>query len=166
MHVVLPAGASAATRSASWATCIWSLAIWRCTMRRGGNLCSSSEATAPASCSSGTWAATPAGLDPGAPRRMRVILRRRMRSRMHPRNVSRRCRWPPADRQLPIAACLACRRESLKFAEQYLAGFGVPRALVTGNHDLEGEDFDTDEANLEAWRQVLIVWPALQLANA
>jgi hypothetical protein len=50
---------------------------------------------------------------------------------------------------------VAWRRESLKFAEQYLAGFGVPRALVTGNHDLEGDDFDTDEANLEAWRQVL-----------
>ena len=45
-------------------------------------------------------------------------------------------------------------RQSLEFAEQYLAAFGVPRALVTGNHDLEGEDFDTDEANLAAWRQV------------
>lgn len=48
---------------------------------------------------------------------------------------------------------LLCR-ESLEFAERYLAGFDAPRALVTGNHDLEGEDFDTDEANLAAWRQV------------
>lgn len=62
---------------------------------------------------------------------------------------------PKISSQLPTASFVACRRESLTFAEQYLAGFGVPRALVTGNHDLEGDDFDTDEANLEAWRQVL-----------
>ena len=57
--------------------------------------------------------------------------------------------------KVPASQSSACRcRESLEFAEQYLASFGVPRALVTGNHDLEGDDFDTDEANLEAWRQV------------
>ena len=27
-------------------------------------------------------------------------------------------------------------------------------ALVVGNHDLEGEDFETDEENLAAWSQV------------
>ena len=52
-----------------------------------------------------------------------------------------------------LSYALLCR-ESLEFAERYLAGFDAPRALVTGNHDLEGEDFDTDEANLAAWRQV------------
>ena len=63
--------------------------------------------------------------------------------------------YTACDRQPATAGSVTCRRESLKFAEQYLAAFGVPRALVTGNHDLEGEDFDTDEDNLEAWRQVL-----------
>lgn len=52
------------------------------------------------------------------------------------------------------AALVLWCRESLEFAARHLAGFGVPRALVTGNHDLEGEDFDTDEANLAAWQQV------------
>ena len=63
--------------------------------------------------------------------------------------------YTACDRQPATAGSVTCRRDSLKFAEQYLAAFGVPRALVTGNHDLEGEDFDTDEDNLEAWRQVL-----------
>ena len=158
MHVVRPAGVSPDTRSASWAICTWSLARWRCTMRRGGSLRSSSEATAPASCSSGIWAATPAGLDPGAPRRMGMPC--------SGRTCARGCTAGPSpgaagvyaacNRQPAMAGSVTCRRESLRFAEQYLAAFGVPRALVTGNHDLEGEDFDTDEDNLEAWRQVLL----------
>ena len=30
----------------------------------------------------------------------------------------------------------------------------VRPALITGNHDLEGADFETDEDNLKAWQQV------------
>ena len=42
-----------------------------------------------------------------------------------------------------------------KRAYQYISGFlPVHTALVVGNHDLEGEDFETDEENLAAWRQV------------
>lgn len=50
--------------------------------------------------------------------------------------------------------CLCRRRESLEFGAKFLAGFGVSAATVAGNHDLEGEDFETDEANLQAWREV------------
>lgn len=40
-------------------------------------------------------------------------------------------------------------------AHEYISGFKpVPAALVVGNHDLEGDDFETDEENLAAWRQV------------
>lgn len=46
-------------------------------------------------------------------------------------------------------------RQSLEFGRKFLDGFGVEAATVVGNHDLEGEDFDTDEANLEAWRQIM-----------
>jgi len=36
-----------------------------------------------------------------------------------------------------------------------MSGFlPVKSALVVGNHDLEGEDFETDEENLAAWTQV------------
>ncbi|BDA46759.1 probable 3',5'-cyclic adenosine monophosphate phosphodiesterase Cpd at N-terminal half [Coccomyxa sp. Obi] len=46
---------------------------------------------------------------------------------------------------------MACFRR----AHEYISGFQpVPAALVVGNHDLEGEDFETDEENLAAWRQV------------
>ena len=46
-------------------------------------------------------------------------------------------------------------RECLRVAAEYLGGFGaVPRALVVGNHDLEGDEFETDEKNLAAWVQV------------
>ena len=46
-------------------------------------------------------------------------------------------------------------RACFRVAAEYLAGFGgVPRALVVGNHDLEGSEFATDEANLAAWVQV------------
>ena len=49
---------------------------------------------------------------------------------------------------------LCRRRESLEFGAKFLSGFGVSAATVAGNHDLEGEDFETDEANLQAWREV------------
>ena len=49
------------------------------------------------------------------------------------------------------AGSMACFRR----AHDYISGFQpVPAALVVGNHDLEGEDFETDEENLAAWRQV------------
>lgn len=35
----------------------------------------------------------------------------------------------------------------------YLEGFKLPHAMVLGNHDLEGEEFESDEENLKAWRQ-------------
>ncbi|KXZ48613.1 hypothetical protein GPECTOR_26g516 [Gonium pectorale] len=44
-------------------------------------------------------------------------------------------------------------RRCFEFARQYLEGFGAPYALVTGNHDLEGEEFETDEENLAAWSE-------------
>jgi hypothetical protein len=44
-----------------------------------------------------------------------------------------------------------------KVAHNYLSGFrAIPAALVVGNHDLEGEEFETDEDNLAAWSQVSI----------
>ena len=55
----------------------------------------------------------------------------------------------------PQHACRAGSRACFQVATEYLAGFGaVPRALVVGNHDLEGSEFATDEANLAAWAQV------------
>lgn len=42
-----------------------------------------------------------------------------------------------------------------RVADAYLKGFlPIRSAIVTGNHDLEGEDFETDEANLAAWTKV------------
>jgi hypothetical protein len=42
-----------------------------------------------------------------------------------------------------------------KTADSYLRGFfPIRSALVIGNHDLEGEEFETDEANLAAWTKV------------
>jgi hypothetical protein len=42
-----------------------------------------------------------------------------------------------------------------KTAENYLRGFlPIRSAVVIGNHDLEGEEFETDEANLAAWTKV------------
>ena len=41
-----------------------------------------------------------------------------------------------------------------RLAADYMGRFGLPAALVTGNHDLEGEEFQTDEDNLAAWTQV------------
>lgn len=39
-------------------------------------------------------------------------------------------------------------------AAEYLGGFSAPQALVVGNHDLEGGEFETDEDNLAAWLAV------------
>ena len=44
------------------------------------------------------------------------------------------------------AACFAT-------ANQWLATLHAPTLLVVGNHDLEGEEFATDEDNLGAWQQ-------------
>lgn len=48
--------------------------------------------------------------------------------------------WPGS------AACFAR-------AGDFLTGFNLPTGLILGNHDLEGDDFDTDEANLAAWQE-------------
>lgn len=45
---------------------------------------------------------------------------------------------------------VACFEDAVAF----LDGFGFPRKSVTGNHDLEGWEFDTDEENLAAWQRV------------
>ncbi|CAG9466893.1 unnamed protein product [Pedinophyceae sp. YPF-701] len=39
------------------------------------------------------------------------------------------------------------------FAKSFLGGFAAPSLLVTGNHDLEGSEFNTDEENLAAWQR-------------
>ncbi|PSC75593.1 calcineurin-like phosphoesterase [Micractinium conductrix] len=44
-------------------------------------------------------------------------------------------------------------RECFTRGREYLAGFGLPTTLVTGNHDLEGDEFETDEENLAAWQE-------------
>ena len=55
------------------------------------------------------------------------------------------------DISLTFAGSMYCFR----VADAYLKGFSPIRsAVVTGNHDLEGEDFETDEANLAAWTKV------------
>lgn len=45
-------------------------------------------------------------------------------------------------------------RGCFEVALDYMSGFGVPFSLITGNHDLEGHEFDTDEQNLVAWHEV------------
>ena len=63
---------------------------------------------------------------------------------------------PSCGRRRPASAlrARAGSRACFRVAADYLAGFGgVPRALVVGNHDLEGDEFETDAANLEAWAQ-------------
>ncbi|KAG2492808.1 hypothetical protein HYH03_008968 [Edaphochlamys debaryana] len=45
-------------------------------------------------------------------------------------------------------------RRCFQFAKDFVDGFGLPYALIVGNHDLEGEDFETDEENLAGWEQV------------
>lgn len=37
-------------------------------------------------------------------------------------------------------------------AKQYLDSFGTPVGLILGNHDLEGDEFETDADNLDAWK--------------
>jgi len=45
--------------------------------------------------------------------------------------------------------------ESFKFTHEWLAGFGCPYDIVTGNHDLEGiNEFETDAANLARWMEI------------
>ena len=45
-----------------------------------------------------------------------------------------------------------------RVADAYLKGFlPIRAAVVTGNHDLEGEEFETDAANLAAWTKVSTV---------
>ena len=36
-------------------------------------------------------------------------------------------------------------------AKAFLQGFELPVGMVLGNHDIESDEFDTDEANLAAW---------------
>ena len=56
--------------------------------------------------------------------------------------------------EIPDLAC-AGSMYCFRVADAYLKGFlPVRTAVVTGNHDLEGEDFETDEANLAAWTKV------------
>ena len=44
-------------------------------------------------------------------------------------------------------------RKCFNKARQYIASFGLPAALILGNHDLEGDEFETDEENLSAWKE-------------
>jgi len=41
-----------------------------------------------------------------------------------------------------------------QYAKQYMDGFRAPFGMILGNHDLEGDEFDTDEHNLAAWQAV------------
>ena len=52
-----------------------------------------------------------------------------------------------------IAPLCATHRACFDTAVAYLGGFGCGFGLVTGNHDLEGAEFATDEENLAAWHQ-------------
>jgi hypothetical protein len=38
-------------------------------------------------------------------------------------------------------------------AKSYLDSFDLPVGLILGNHDLEGDEFESDEANLSAWKE-------------
>ncbi len=40
-----------------------------------------------------------------------------------------------------------------RLAKKYIDSFDVPARLILGNHDLEDAALDSDEENLEAWRQ-------------
>lgn len=44
-------------------------------------------------------------------------------------------------------------RDCFAVASEYLSTFGVPVALITGNHDLEGDEFECDRENLTAWQE-------------
>lgn len=44
--------------------------------------------------------------------------------------------------------------QAFEYAASYLRGFHTPLSLVTGNHDLEGVQYDSDPDNLAAWEAV------------
>ncbi|KAF6253281.1 Metallo-dependent phosphatase-like protein [Scenedesmus sp. NREL 46B-D3] len=44
-------------------------------------------------------------------------------------------------------------RACFQTAVEYLDGFQVPAALILGNHDLEGDEFEEDIENLAAWHE-------------
>lgn len=48
--------------------------------------------------------------------------------------------------------------ECLQVAKNYLDSFQMPFTTVAGNHDLEGEEFETDEENLQAWQQARLCY--------
>eukprot|EP01025_Chloroclados_australasicus_P048044 TRINITY_DN5431_c0_g1_i3.p1 TRINITY_DN5431_c0_g1~~TRINITY_DN5431_c0_g1_i3.p1 ORF type:complete len:489 (+),score=62.67 TRINITY_DN5431_c0_g1_i3:838-2304(+) len=43
--------------------------------------------------------------------------------------------------------------ECFTLTKQYLEGFDASSTLITGNHDLEGEEFLSDEENLATWQE-------------
>ena len=45
------------------------------------------------------------------------------------------------------------RRACFDTALAFLGGFGAPFSAILGNHDLEGDEFETDEQNLAAWHE-------------
>ncbi|PNW84648.1 hypothetical protein CHLRE_03g152900v5 [Chlamydomonas reinhardtii] len=45
-------------------------------------------------------------------------------------------------------------RKCFQFAKQYMDGFKLPYGMILGNHDLEGDEFQSDEENLAAWKEV------------
>ena len=47
----------------------------------------------------------------------------------------------------------ASRRACFDTALAFLGGFGSPFGVILGNHDLEGDEFETDEQNLAAWHE-------------
>ena len=49
-------------------------------------------------------------------------------------------------------SCAPGSRECFKGAVRFLNSFHLPRMSVTGNHDLEGAEFESDEENLAAWK--------------
>ena len=54
-----------------------------------------------------------------------------------------------------LRLCHAGSMYCFRVADAYLKGFlPIRAAVVTGNHDLEGEEFETDAANLAAWTKV------------
>eukprot|EP00890_Picochlorum_soloecismus_P006210 jgi/Picsp_1/6590/NSC_03933-R1_protein len=44
-------------------------------------------------------------------------------------------------------------RKCFDLAKDYLDSFNKPLGLILGNHDLEGDEFETDEENLSAWHK-------------
>lgn len=57
-------------------------------------------------------------------------------------------------RCLDAPECLTgCTSPGL-YGRDYMEAFGLPYALILGNHDLEGDEFATDQDNLAAWEQV------------